>query len=139
MFTNMLGGPLIATAISVFIFPVAAAAAPAQPLAGVAVNAPLDGCLYGVLPDNKIAKGLKNVAVITDPKGAKGYEPDDVVFLFERSSFAVANHAQEPYRITGDVPRAVVESGVKTAPLFVSDCHTALHQRSGASSPPKPQ
>ena len=109
MITKMVGNPLIAAAMTLLIFhTVESTALARQPSAAAGVDAPLDGCFYGVAPENKIAKGLKNVAVITDPRGAQGYEPDDVVFLFEGSSFAVARHAQEPYRITGDVPRAVV-------------------------------
>jgi len=140
MITNLPSNPFITAAISLLIFPTVEATALAQqPAAAAAVGAPLDGCFYGVAPENKIAKGLKNVAVITDPKGTKGYEPDDVVFLLESSSFAVAKHAQEPYRVTGAVPRPVVLSGVKTARLFVADCHTALHKRSVAASQPKPR
>jgi hypothetical protein len=140
MITNLLPNPLLAVVISLLTLPALEATAQAgQPSAAITADAPLDGCLYGVLRENKIAKGLKNVAVITDPKGAKGYEPDDVVFIFEGASFAVGNHAQEPYRVTGDVPRAAVQSGVNTAHLFVADCHTALHQRSVAVSQLKPQ
>jgi hypothetical protein len=139
MATNMLNNSLVTAVMTLLIFHAVQSTALAQQPSAAAVDAPLGGCFYGVAPENKIAKGLKNVAVITDPKGAQGYEADDVVFLFERSSFAVANHAQQPYRITGDVPRAIVESGVKTAHLFVTDCHTALHKRSAAVSQPRPR
>jgi hypothetical protein len=127
--SNLLGAAL--SALAAYSVPTMVHATPSTELTP---SSPIDGCFYGVTVDNKIAKGLKNVAVITDPKAMKDFQPDDVVYLFEKSSLVVAKGAKKSYRISGDVPQEAITSSVENAHLFVEDCHRSLKKSAG----PKP-
>jgi hypothetical protein len=95
---------------------------------------PSEACFYTVSPNNRIAKGLEYVLVITDP-GASGYKADDVRYIFHDSAFTVAKGDKKPSQIVGHVLETAINSGVQKAPLFLEDCHRVKSKGTRSAAP----
>ena len=110
----------------------AATGAAHEPL--VVNSTPSEACFYTVSPNNRIAKGLEHVLVITDP-GTSGYKVDDVKYIFKDSAFTIAKGGKKPSQIVGLVLEAAIDAGVQKAPLFLEDCHWAKSRRTKSAAP----
>jgi hypothetical protein len=111
-----------------------AAAAGAVQESPVVGSTPSEACFYTVSPNNRIAKGLEHVLVITNP-GKSGYRMDDVKYIFPNSAFTIAKGGTKPSQIVGHVLEAAIDAGVQKAHLFLEDCHRVNSRRTQAAAP----